>query len=83
MFVALFTDRRIRFEAKCDLTTVSVQYVDIVNKMLVDHEEEQWVEIPPELQCKTKQPRRAVQSSSVPELHMMDIYIKCLVFQIA
>lgn len=43
-FVASFTESSVGLEANRDLTRISVQYVDIITKMLVHHREMQWVE---------------------------------------
>lgn len=42
--VSSFIDKSVEFDAKCDLTGINVQYIDIVNMLLVDHREVRWVE---------------------------------------
>lgn len=42
-FAASFVQRSIGLEADFDLTPMNLQYIDILNKVVVYHREEQWV----------------------------------------
>lgn len=41
-FTAFFNDKSLHFEERCKLTRMSVQYIKILNKVLVDHSDEIW-----------------------------------------
>lgn len=43
-FVAAFIDRSLGFEEKCELTRMNVLYIEIINKVLVDHRDRRWRE---------------------------------------
>lgn len=80
-FVALSTDRSIEFEGSCDLTPLSVQYVNSVNKMLVDQREVQWVERElSKLWSEIEEFKRVVQTVFSAALHVCVVRFKITSF---